>query len=274
MTDPMMPAHSGVPGNSGVPDSTDPGALVLFGGTSDIGLAIIEGLLRRHPAPVVLVARPDAPRLADARPRRADAGARSVRIVDLDVCHSAEHAGAVAQAMHGSGDVGTVVVAFGVLGDPEQAWTDAEIARNVLTINATAAVSIGVLVAAELRSQLSAGGRAGRIVAISTVAAERPRRTNFVYGASKAAMDGFYRGLGQALAPEGIPVLVVRPGFVSSAMTAGHRAALSVKPARVARAALRALDSGDTVVRVPGIFTPLMAIYRNLPESWAARLKF
>lgn len=109
---------------------------------------------------------------------------------------------------------------------------------------------------------------------MSSVAAERVRRSNFVYGASKAGMDGFFIGLGQALAPEHIRVLVVRPGFVRSAMTVGRRAGLAVDPDRVAGAVVRALDTDRAVVRVPRIFTPLMAIYRNLPDRIARRLAF
>lgn len=291
--------------------AADPGPLVLFGGTSDIGLAIVEELLARGPAPVRLVARADSPRLESARARVVAAGASQVRIVDLDVRQLDAHERAVRRALGDDGEpvgataasvdsplpeaggvidaplesgasgvpsgavVGppTVIIAFGLLGDQEQAWTDAAATRAMFTVNTTAAASIGALVAAELRERVDAAGEApGRIIAISSVAAERVRRSNFVYGASKAGMDGFFLGLGEALAVEGIEVLVVRPGFVHSTMTAGRRAGLAVQPRTVARATVRALDRHRRVVRVPAVFTPLMAVYRNLPARLARLL--
>ncbi|CEI31993.1 SDR family NAD(P)-dependent oxidoreductase [Propionibacterium freudenreichii] len=254
------------------------GSLVLFGGTSDIGLAIAEALLGDRPGPVTLVARPQSPRLARARARMVAAGATGVRVVGLDVRDLDAHEAAVDHAMHDprapQEPVRTVIIAFGALGDPEAAWQDPRRTRAMFTVNTTAAASIGALVAEALRAQRRGGGPAARIIAVSSVAAERVRRSNFVYGASKAGMDGFFIGLGQALAPEHIRVLVVRPGFVRSAMTVGRRAGLAVDPDRVADAVVRALDTDRAVVRVPRIFTPLMAIYRNLPDRIARRLAF
>lgn len=255
-----------------------PGSVVLFGGTSDIGLAIVEQLLTQQPRLVTLVARLDSPRLASARARMLAAGATEVRIIGLDVCDLDAHEQVVTQAMANpeptQPGVETVIVAFGILPDPELAWTQAKTTRTTFTINTTAAASIGSLVAASLRAQRRADGSRSRIIAISSVAAERVRRSNFVYGASKAGMDGFYIGLGQALAQEGIRVLVVRPGFVHSTMTVGRRAALAVTPQRVATAVMSALEKNRAVVRVPAVFTPLMAIYRNLPSRLAQLLKF
>ena len=108
------------------------------------------------------------------------------------------------------------VVAFGLLGEAEEAWQDPDALLELIEVNYTAPAHLGVLLAARMRAQAH-----GRIVALSSVAGERVRRSNFVYGSTKAGLDGFFLGLGEALRGSGVEVLVVRPGFVRSKMTAG-----------------------------------------------------
>ena len=123
-------------------------------------------------------------------------------------------------------------MAFGLLGDEEQAWQDHDAAVTLARVNYVGAVSVGVCLAEVMRRQ----GH-GVIVALSSVAGERVRRSNFVYGSTKAGMDGFYLGLGEALRGSGASVLVVRPGFVRTKMTEGRSPApLSVTAEQVARA--------------------------------------
>lgn len=239
------------------------GAIVVFGATSEIGLAILRQMLARQHAPVVLLGRSSSPRRAQAMAAARQAGATSVRWIGFDAADTAVHPQAVAQAF--SHPVQAAIVAFGVLGDQEQAWTDHHAAVTIFRTNTTAAASIGVLIAEQMRTQRAAGVRGQRIIAISSVAGEKVRRSNFVYGASKAGMDGFYRGLGEALRPEGIRVLVVRPGFVRSKMTAGRSAALAVSPEQVATKVIRADDRGAELVRVPAIFGPIMVVFKLLP---------
>lgn len=247
-----------------------PGALVLIGGTSDIGVAVLVELLHQAPREVVLLARSGARRLPVVRARLLAAGATDVSTVAMDALDTPGHRSAVDDAFTNPVDV--VVMALGVLGDPEQAWTDQYTAVQMFGVNTTAPVSLGVLVAARLRAQARQSGRRGRIIAISSIAAERVRRANFVYGSSKAGMDGFYRGLGEALAPEGLRVLVVRPGFVRSAMTAGRDAALARSPEHLARRIVAADRSGRALVRVPAVFGPIMAFYKLIPRPLARRL--
>ena len=99
------------------------------------------------------------------------------------------------------------IVAFGLLGDAEELWQNQRKAVQIAEINYTAAVSVGVLLGEKMRAQGS-----GRIIAMSSAAGERVRRSNFVYGSTKAGLDGFYLGLGEALREYGVRVLVIRPG--------------------------------------------------------------
>src|SRR5205823_3951277 len=120
---------------------------------------------------------------------------------------------------------------------PEQA---AAAART----NYVGVVSVGLEVAARLRQQ----GH-GTVVLLSSVAGERVRKANFVYGSTKAGADGFAQGLGDALAPFGARVLIVRPGFVPTKLTAGMKPApLATTPDAVADAVVKGIASGREIV--------------------------
>lgn len=249
----------------------EPGAVLLLGGTSDIGLAIAAELLAAERRPALLAARATSPRLAQARARLQAAGAASVEVLDFDGTDFASHPGVIEQAFAPpNAPVAVAIVAFGLLGEAEQLWHDQAAAVALAQTNYTGAVSVGVLLGEAFSRQ---GG--GAIIAISSVAGEKVRRSNFVYGSSKAGMDAFYRQLGVALEPAGVQVLVVRPGFVSSAMTAGRpRVPLTVSPATVARRTVEALAKGRTMIRVPAVFGLVMAVFKHLPDGLARRLRF
>ncbi len=191
-----------------------PSSLLLLGGTSEIGLAIAERYLSGGPVRIVLAGR-QSTRLADAAARLARAGG-NVETLEFDAKDAAVHTEAVRKAFAG-GDIDVAVVAFGLLGDQETAWQDIDVAVELAEVNYVAAVSVGVALATEFRRQ----GH-GRILALSSVAGERARRSNFVYGSTKAGMDAFYTGLTEALRGDGIGVTIVRPGFVHTKMTEGH----------------------------------------------------
>jgi decaprenylphospho-beta-D-erythro-pentofuranosid-2-ulose 2-reductase len=243
----------------------NPQSLLLLGGTSEIGLAIAEQYARRRPLRVVLAARP-SPRLDAAATALRDAGA-TVSVVDFEATDLASHP-AVLDKAFADGDIDVAVVAFGLLGDAEQAWQDHARAVELAQVNYTAAVSVGVALAERLRRQ----GH-GRIVAMSSVAGERVRRSNFVYGSTKAGMDGFYLGLGEALRGEGISVTVVRPGFVHTRMTEGLKAApLSVKPGDVATQVVDAVSRRKEIVWAPAPLRVLMSVLRHIPRAIFRRL--
>ena len=243
-----------------------PDSLLLLGGTSEIALAVAREYAARKPdLRVVLAARP-SPRRDDAVAELAGLGCR-VEAIDLDALRDEDHARVVEQARAG-GDVDVAVVAFGVLGDPEAAWQDPQEAVRVARTNYDAAVLSGVALGRAVREQ----GH-GVVVALSSVAGERPRRSNFVYGSSKAGMDAFFTGLGEALRPLGGRVVVVRPGFVRTAMTRGlDPAPLAVDAPTVARAVVEVVASGREQVWVPRTLRPVMSGLRHLPRPVFRRL--
>lgn len=179
-----------------------------------------------------------------------------------------EHDGLVGRLVATHGDLDVAIVAFGQLGDADQLAADASAAVALIDVNFTGAVSICTVLAAQFRRQ----GH-GRLVLLSSVAGERVRKANYVYGATKAGIDGFAQGLGDALAGSGASVLIVRPGWVHSKMTAGSEPKpLATTPEAVAAATVKALRTGRRVVWVPAALRPLMAIARHLPTPLWRRL--
>jgi decaprenylphospho-beta-D-erythro-pentofuranosid-2-ulose 2-reductase len=239
-------------------------SVVLFGGTSDIGRAIVDALISPATTTVVLAAR--KPEDVDRSPFEQRGVA--VDVVQFDATDTAEHGELVERLVATHGDLDVAVVAFGQLGDADQLADDAAAAVALADVNFTGAVSICTVLAAQFRRQ----GH-GRLVLLSSVAGERVRRANYVYGATKAGIDGFAQGLGDALAGSGASVLIVRPGWVRSKMTAGSDPKpFATTPDAVAAATVDALRAGRRVVWVPAALRPLMVIARHLPTSLWRRL--
>jgi len=242
-----------------------PQSLLLIGGPSDIALAIARRYAARSGLAVVLAARP-----SERRRAAADELTRlgcTVTEVDLDARDHASHAATI-EAAFAAGDVDVAVVAFGLLGDPERDWSDPELALELAEVNYAAPVHLGVLLANRMRAQAH-----GRIVALSSVAGERVRRSNFVYGSTKAGFDGFFLGLGEALREHGVKVLVVRPGFVRSKMTAGLKEApLAATPDEVAEAVVEGVRQQRDLVWVPGPMRFVMSGLRHVPRPLFRRL--
>lgn len=243
----------------------NPQSILLLGGTSEIGLAVVEAFASDRPMRVVLAARP-SPRLDAARTRLEGRGC-TVETVEFDATDLASHADVVQKSFAG-GDVDVAVVAFGLLGDNEQLWTDAAAAVEIAQVNYTAAVSVGVLLAYRLKEQ----GH-GSLVALSSVAGERARRSNFVYGSTKAGLDAFYSGLTEALRPHGVVVTVVRPGFVHTKMTEGLKPApLATTPEAVAAVVADAVRTRKELVWAPAAWRFVMSALRHVPRPIFRRL--
>lgn len=241
-------------------------SILVLGGTSDIGLAIAGRLAAPRQATVVLAGRDGAALQRAAEQARA-AGAGVVETAAFDADDTATH-DALADKLFAERDFDVVVLAAGVLGDQQVAEADAEVAVQVLHTNFVGCASIALCAAQRLRRQ----GH-GTLIVLSSVAGERVRRSNFVYGASKAGLDGFAQGLGDSLAGSGATVMIVRPGFVVSKMTAGRDPVpFSTTPDGVAEAVDAALRRGTEIVWVPGILRLVMAVLRHVPRIIFRRL--
>lgn len=243
----------------------EPQTILLLGGTSDIGLAIVRRLASPTLRTVVLACRdPDAAGdLVAELGSGLGSGGVDVRAVAFDATDSAAHATLIASVAADVGDLDVVIMAFGVLGEQSDYDADPASAAAAVTVNYTGAVSSGLAVAHQLRAQ----GH-GHLVVLSSVAGERVRASNFVYGSSKAGLDGFAQGLGDSLEGSGASVLVVRPGFVHSSMTEGMKAApFSTTPDKVADAVASGLGAGKRTVWAPGILRFVFMTLRHLPGA-------
>jgi short-subunit dehydrogenase len=240
--------------------------VVIFGGRSEIGVELAARLARG--ATVVLAAR-RADQLATESEALRAAGAAAVRTVEFDADDLASHPGVVASIVAEHGRIDTAVAAFGILGDQARAEHDAAHAAAIVHTDFTAQVSLLTVLADTMRA---AGG--GDIVVFSSVAGARVRRANYVYGSAKAGLDGFARGLTDALHGSGVRVLLVRPGFVIGRMTQGMAPApLSSTPAQVAEATAVALAKGRSEIWVPRSLSLLVVALRLLPRGVWRRLR-
>ncbi|WP_063019133.1 decaprenylphospho-beta-D-erythro-pentofuranosid-2-ulose 2-reductase [Nocardia niwae] len=245
----------------------NPQSILLLGGTSEIGLAICAEYLKKGPARVTLAALPGDPLREGAVAQMKAAGASQVDVIDFDALDTESHP-KVIDAAWDAGDVDVAIVAFALDGDPEELWQNQGKAVRVAQINYTASVSVGVLVGEKMKAQ-----GFGRIIAMSSVAGERVRRSNFVYGSTKAGLDGFYLGLGEALRPHGPRVLVIRPGMVRTRFSSHVKEApLTVDKEDVAALAVAASQRGKELVWAPGAFRYVMMVLRHVPRAIFRRL--
>lgn len=234
----------------------EPQQVLLLGGTSDIGLAIVGAFQQSTLRRVVLACRDVAKGELQAAALRRDGLEVEVREFHGEVTSSHQ---SFVDAI--SGDIDVAIVAFAQLGDAELTTVDAAAAAELCSVNFGAAVSSTVAVGNRMRAQ----GH-GAIVVLSSVAGERVRKANPVYGGTKAGLDGFAQGYGDAVAADGVHVMVVRPGFVHSQMTAGMKPApFAATPEEVAKVVVAGLASRRRMVWAPKVLRLVFSALRHLP---------
>ncbi|MFG2354689.1 decaprenylphospho-beta-D-erythro-pentofuranosid-2-ulose 2-reductase [Streptomyces sp. NPDC048521] len=237
-----------------------PQSLLVLGGTSGIALATARRLIARRTRTVWLAGRP-SPALEQAAESLRGLGA-DVRTVAFDALDPESHE-TVLGKVFAEGDIDLVLLAFGVFGDQAHDERDPVRAVRVAQTNYTGAVSAGLVGARALQTQ----GH-GSLVVLSSVAGERARRADFIYGSSKAGLDTFAQGLGDALHGTGVHVMVVRPGSVRTGTTAGRRQTpLATTPEAVATAIELGLRRRSETVWVPGTLRLVMSALRHAPRS-------
>jgi decaprenylphospho-beta-D-erythro-pentofuranosid-2-ulose 2-reductase len=241
-------------------------SVLVLGGGSEIAAATVEALAARGCTRVLLAARqPD--HLDDVDRRVRSAGATDVERLEFDAGDPSTHDALVQKAFAG-GDIDLVLVAFGVLGHQSEFDAAPDEAVAAVEVNYVGAVSLLLRIAPHLRRQ----GH-GTIVVLSSVAGERVRAANFVYGSSKAGLDGFALALGDALWGSGVRVMVVRPGFVHTRMTQDLPSApMATTPERVAHDIVRGLEKGAEVVWSPPPLRWVMSGLRHVPRPLFRRL--
>jgi short-subunit dehydrogenase len=242
-----------------------PQRVAVVGATSSIGRAL-AGELAAHGARLHLMARDpmEAGRVQSDLQVRYGA---AVTFGLFDASQPAMHGESVTEAVAALGGLDLAVVAVGDLGDQRAAEADFAQAQRIIDANYAGLVSVLGHLANYFEKQ-----RHGAILAITSVAADRGRRSNYFYGSAKAGLDRFLQGLRARLYAANVRVLTVKPGYVDSRMTFGRVSVLIASPQQVARAALRSLRRGRSVVYVPWFWFWIMLLVRAVPESVFRRL--
>jgi short-subunit dehydrogenase len=244
-----------------------PRRVLIIGATSAIAAETARAYAEQG-ASLFLTAR-DAARLdaiaADLRLR----GARRVETAVLDVRDVERHEALMQAAANALGALDVALLAHGVL--PDQRRCEASVAdtRGALEVNFTSTVALLTLLANRFEAQ-----RGGTIAVIGSVAGDRGRQSNYVYGAAKGGLAIFLQGLRNRLHRSGVGVITLKPGFVDTPMTAGvPKGALFASARRAGRAVHRAIESRRNVAYIPWFWRPIMAAVKSLPEAMFKRLR-
>jgi short-subunit dehydrogenase len=180
------------------------------------------------------------------------------------------HAKALDECVGKLGIPDIVLVAHGTLPDQAACEKDAELTLREISSNGLSVIALLTLVANHME-----GRGAGTIAVISSVAGDRGRASNYVYGAAKSAVSAFCEGLRGRLFGAGVHVLTIKPGFVDSPMTRGLAlpALLVASPERVAADILNAIDRKTDTLYTPWFWAPIMLVIKALPSMIFKRLK-
>jgi decaprenylphospho-beta-D-ribofuranose 2-oxidase len=243
--------------------------VLVVGGSSEIGVGIVRRLAADGPVRPYLLGR-DRGRLEQAASELARAGTEPAQVATVDADDLATHGQAVAEAFESLRRVDVVVLAVGVLGAQQGLDADPEEALEIMRVNFVGAGSLMLESLRRLRSQAT-----GTLVVLSSVAAERARASNAIYGAAKAGFDALAQGLADrcAVAGDGVRIVVVRPGFVHTRMTEGlEPVPFATTIEAVAEATVVALTGSAHTVWVPSTLRYVFAVLRHLPRWLYRRL--
>jgi decaprenylphospho-beta-D-erythro-pentofuranosid-2-ulose 2-reductase len=231
---------------------------LILGATSEIGAAVATRLAESGTQEFILAAR-NTDSLAPLTDELRAAGARAVSATAFDALHYDQHERFINELWAANDHIDFVLVAFGIL-DDDGAGGSRDPATVAIT-NYVGAVTVIEAVANQMRAQSF-----GTIVVLSSVAAERPRADNYLYASSKAGLDHYAQGLGDALAPD-VRVMTVRPGFVASKMTTHlDPAPFATTPRAVADDIMAGLAKGSDIVWSPHAVRGVMSGLRHLPR--------
>jgi len=254
------PRESAVVGEAAA-EPYGPRRILVLGATSGIAEACIRLWASRGDA-IYLVAR-NADKLAVVAADAKTRGASHVDVAVANLDNTGEHAEVLAHAINSLGGLDVAFLALGVLGDQADAERNFGAANQILHTNFVAPVSLLTWLA-----NYAAQRRAGTLAVLSSVAGERGRKSNYVYGSSKAGLTAFVDGLRNRIDREGVRVMTIKPGPVKTAMTEGMKdVPLIADVDDVAATLVKAIDKGTDIVYVPGIWRIIMAVFRAVPEA-------
>jgi hypothetical protein len=189
-------------------------------------------------------------------------GAASVGCFTMDACDTSAHAAMLEAAEKALGGLDIALIAHGSLPDQKACEASVELTLKEIDTNALSVIALATRLAERFEKQGS-----GTLAVIGSVAGDRGRQSNYVYGAAKGMVSLFMQGLRNRLARKGVQVLTIKPGFVDTPMTAAFpKGALWAKPEAVARGIVRAIERGADEVYLPGFWRIIMSVIRHVPE--------
>jgi short-subunit dehydrogenase len=234
--------------------------------------AIAEAVARQYAADgsrLFLVAR-DAERLEAIADDLRVRGAEHCHTLAADLTEYERHSEIVAAAVSALPDLDVVLIAHGVLPDQESCQRSVGETLRAIDVNFLSVVSLLTYLSNRLEER---GG--ATLAVISSVAGDRGRQSNYIYGAAKSGLDAFLQGLRNRLSKAGVHVLTIKPGFVATPMTAhieNRTGLLWAQPDEVAADIVKAVAKKKDVVYVPGFWALIMFVIRNIPERIFKRL--
>jgi len=197
-------------------------------------------------------------------------GAYNVATATLEINDLNRHAAILDAAWSAMHEVDVVLIAHGTLPDQKACENSAAMTLKEFNTNATSTIALLILIANRLQAQ----GK-GTLAVISSVAGDRGRASNYIYGAAKAALTAFISGLRPRLYRSGITVITIKPGFVDTPMTSEFKKGLLwAAPEQVAKGIVKAIDRGQSVVYLPWFWRLIMFVIRHIPETLFMRIKF
>ena len=243
-----------------------PKRVLVLGATSGIAEACCRLWAERGESLYLVARNPERLQAVAADLRTRGAAQVETTVVDLD--DTAKHPALLAHAINALGGLDVAFVAAGVLGDQAQAERGFEEAHRILHTNLVAVASLLTWL-----GNYCAQRHSGTLAVLSSVAGDRGRKSNYVYGASKAGLTAFTDGLRNRIDRDGVRVMTIKPGPVRTAMTEGFPAKGGFADvASVAATLVKAIDRGGDVVYVPGMWRWKMAAVRAIPERWFKKL--
>lgn len=239
---------------------------LIIGATS----AIAQAVARRFAADgasLFLIARDQEKLHAVAEDMRVR-GAQRVDTAVMDALDYAQHFAVIQRAIERQGCIDVALIAHGTLPDQKECEASFDQTRQEFETNALSVISLLTHFANYFERE-----KRGTIAVISSVAGDRGRQSNYVYGAAKGAVSLFAQGLRNRLAPAGVHVLTIKPGFVDTPMTSEfEKGILWAQPDRVAQDIQRAIEKKKDIAYVPSFWRYIMLAIRAMPEFIFKRL--
>lgn len=241
--------------------------VLIIGATSAIATACAR-LWAANGADFFLVAR-NAEKLAQTAADLTGRGAKTVSVYQMDATDTAAHPVMLERCMSALGQIDIALIAHGTLPDQKACEQNVEVALAEFANNGTSVIALLTLLANQFETQ-----RCGSLAVISSVAGDRGRPSNYLYGTAKAAVSTFCEGLRARLFKVGVHLVTIKPGFVDTPMTKGLPlpGPLVAKPEQVAERIVKGIENKANILYTPGFWALIMFIIRCVPQFVFKRL--